>query len=117
MEILRKTKRSRLGANFSLDHTGGWRGCKNQNENDWKFKSYKGTNLGYYMMCGCINSNQEEKEGDVLNGNRIINLKNFITKMDKVLLCKECAQERYRQIELEEEQDVENFIDYDEAYF
>ena len=51
----------------------------NQNDNDWKFKSYKGTNLGYDMMCESINSNQEGKQGDVLNGNRIINLKNLIT--------------------------------------
>ena len=32
-------------------------------------------------------------------------------------MCKECAQERELQIKLEEEQDVENFIDYVEAYF
>ena len=66
----------------------------NQNDYDWKFKGYKGTNLCYDMMCGSINSDQEEKEGDVLNGNRIINLKNLITNIDKVLVCKECAQER-----------------------
>ena len=44
----------------------------NQNEHDWKFKGYKGTNLGYDMMCESINSDQEEKEGYVLNGKRII---------------------------------------------
>ena len=49
----------------------------NQNDNDWKFKSYKGSNLCYYMMCESINSDQEEKEGDGLNGHRIINLKIF----------------------------------------
>ena len=32
-------------------------------------------------------------------------------------MCKECAQERELQIKLEEERDVENFIDYVEAYF
>ena len=32
-------------------------------------------------------------------------------------MCEECAQEREIQIKLEEEQDVENFIDYAEAYF
>ena len=32
-------------------------------------------------------------------------------------MCKECAQEREIQIKLEEERDVENFIDYVEAYF
>ena len=34
------------------------------------------------MMCESVNSDQEEKEGDVLNGNRIIVLKNLITNMD-----------------------------------
>ena len=34
------------------------------------------------MMCESVNSDQEEKEGDVLNGNRIINLKNLITNID-----------------------------------
>ena len=69
------------------------------------------------MICESVNSDQEEKEGDVLNGNHIINLKNFITNMDKFLVCKECAQESELQIKLEEELDVENFIDYAEAYF
>ena len=71
-----------------------------QNDNDWKFKSYKGSNLGYYMICVSINSDQEEKEGDVLNGNRIINLKNLISNIDNVLVCKECAQERELYIKL-----------------
>ena len=53
-----------------------------QNENDWKFKGYKGYNLGYDMMCESINSDEEEKEGDVLNGNRIINLNNLVSNID-----------------------------------
>ena len=88
-----------------------------QNENDWKFKGYEGGNLGYDMMCESVNSGQEEKEGDVLIGNRIINLKNLISNIDKFLVCKECAQERDLQIKVEEERDVENFIDYVEDYF
>ena len=54
----------------------------NHNDNNWKFKSYKGSNFGYDMMCESINSDQEEKEVDVLNGNHIINLKNLITNID-----------------------------------
>ena len=100
MEKFPKTKKSRLVADFSLDHTGGWGRRVKQNENDQKFKGYKGTNLGYDMMCGSINSDKEEKEGDLLNGNRIINLKNFITNIDTFLVCKECAQERELQIKL-----------------
>ena len=53
------------------------------------------------MMCKSVNSDQEEKEGDVLNGNRIINLKNLITNIDNVLVCKQCAQDRDLQIKLE----------------
>ena len=39
-----------------------------------------------------VNSDQEEKEGDLINDNRITNLKNLITNMDYFFVCKECAQ-------------------------
>ena len=65
---------------------GRWRIKKN--ENDWKFQSYKGNNLGYDMLCESVNSDQEEKEGDLLNGNRIVNPNNLITNIDKFLVCK-----------------------------
>ena len=52
------------------------------------------------MMCESVNSGQEEKEGDVQIGNRIINLKNLISNIDKFLVCKECAQERELQIKV-----------------
>ena len=45
-------------------------------------------------MCESVNSDQEDKEGDVLYDNRIINLNNLITNIDIFLVCKECAQER-----------------------
>ena len=93
---------------------GGERIKKND---DWKFHGYKGDNLGCDMMCESVNSDQEEKEGDAPNGNCIINLKNLITNIDIVLVWKECAQERYLQIKLEEERDQKNFVDYVEAYF
>ena len=41
----------------------------------------------------------------------------MITNVDTFLVCKESAQERELQIKLEEERDVENFIDYVEDYF
>ena len=69
------------------------------------------------MLCESVNSDQEEKEGDLLNSNRIINLNNLITNTDTFLMCKECAQERELQIKLEEKRDVENVIDYVEEYF
>ena len=86
MEDLPETKKSRLVADFTLYHTGGQEGRIKQND-DWEFDGYKGTNLGYDIMCESVNSDQEEKEGYVLNGNRIINLKNFITNMDKFFVC------------------------------
>ena len=88
MEILPKTKKPRLVADFTLDHTGGWGVRIKHNDYDWKFHGYKGTNLGYDMMCGSVNYYQEEKEGDVLNGNHIINLKNLITNIYNILVCK-----------------------------
>ena len=57
-------------------------------------------------MCESVNADQEEKEGDTLNGNRIINLKNLITNIDKILVCKKCALMRELHIKLEEERDV-----------
>ena len=94
MEIFPKTKKPRLVADFTLDHTGSWGGHIKHNDNDWKFYSYKGTNLGYDMMCESVNSDQEEKQGGLLNGNRITNLKNLITNIDNFLVCKEFAQEK-----------------------
>ena len=73
-----------------------------QNENDWKFQSYKGTSLGYDMLYKSLNFVKEGREGDLLNGNRIINLNNLITKIDKFLVCKEFEQKRDLQIKLEE---------------
>ena len=46
------------------------------------------------MIRESVNSDQEEKEGDLLNGNHIINLKNFITNIDNFLVCEDCAQGR-----------------------
>ena len=40
------------------------------------------------MMCESLNSDQEEKEGDVLNCNHIINLNNLITNIDKIWCAK-----------------------------
>ena len=55
------------------------------------------------MIFKSVNSDQEEKEGDVPNGNRIINLKNVFINIDTFLVCKACAQERDLHIKLEEE--------------
>ena len=85
------------------------------NDNDWKFQRYKGTNLDYDMLSESVNTDKEEKEGDVLKGNCIINLKNLSTNIENFLLCKECVKERDLQIKLEEGKEQENFIAYVEA--
>ena len=62
-----------------VDWGGG--GCQ-KNYNDWIFQIYKGNKLCYDMLFNSVNSDQEEKEVDLLNGNRIINIKNLITNID-----------------------------------
>ena len=61
MEDLPKAKKPRLIADFSLDPTGGWGGRIKQNDNCQKFQSYKGTNLGYDMICESINLIRQKK--------------------------------------------------------
>ena len=100
MENLPKTNKTRLIADFSLDNSDGWGGRIKHSDNYWKFQSYTGTSSGYDMICESVNSDQEEKEGDVLNGNRSINLKNLITNIDNFFVFKECAHERELKIKL-----------------
>ena len=70
-----------------------------KHKNYWKFHSYKGINSGYDMLCEPVNSDQEEKEGDVLNSNRIINLKNLISNIDNFWCAKNVHRGRnYRKI-------------------
>ena len=40
------------------------------------------------MLCESVNTDQEEKEGDVLKGNRIINLNNLSTNIENVFCAK-----------------------------
>ena len=63
--------------------------------NDWKFNCYKGTNLGYDMICESVNYDQEEKQGDLLNGNRIINLNNLITNKNVLIVQRMYTGEGY----------------------
>ena len=69
------------------------------------------------MLFESANSDQEEKQRDLPNGNGMINLKNLITNVDTFLVCKECAHERALQIELEQGKYQENFVAFVEAYF
>ena len=65
------------------------------NDNDWKFQKYKGTNLDYDMLSESVNTYQEEKEGDVLKGNLIINLKSLSTNIEKKIVQRMCKGEGY----------------------
>ena len=73
---------------MSLGNTEVWVGCIKHNENDWKFHSYRGTNLGYDIICESVNSEKEEKEKDLINDILIINLNSLITNIDNFLVCK-----------------------------
>ena len=54
-------QKSKTNRWFSLCNTGVWGARIKQNDNDGKFQSYKGTNLGYDMLCESVNSDKEEK--------------------------------------------------------
>ena len=43
-------------------------------DKEWNFQNYKGTNLVYEMLCDTTCLDNEEKEGDNLSGNRLIDL-------------------------------------------
>ena len=62
------------------------------------------------MLCDSVNTDQEEKEKYLLNSNRIINLNNLITNIDKFWVFKECAQERELHIKLEEKYTRKNSL-------
>ena len=88
MENLPKAKRTKTNKLFLFQSSWLLGGRIKQNDKYWKFRIYKGTNLGYDMLCEFVNSDLEEKQGDLLNGNCIINLNNLITNIDKFLVCK-----------------------------
>ena len=54
-------------------------------DKEWKFQTYMGTNLDYDMLCDTTCLYNEEKEGDNLSGNHIINLK-ILTANIEILL-------------------------------
>ena len=79
-----KTKKQRPKSDFSHSLAGGWGGfiIPKQDDPEWKFQSYRGTNLAYDILCEPICSDNENKEGDNLSGNRVINLKILTTNID-----------------------------------
>ena len=76
MENFPKTQKTKTSSWFYYWSYWWLGGGIKYNDNDWTFQIYKGTDLGYYMICESVDSDQEEKGVDLLNGNCIINLKN-----------------------------------------
>ena len=53
-----------------------------QDDSDWKFQTYMGTNLSCDMLCEPKKLDNEDKEGDNLSSNHIIIFKKLTTKTD-----------------------------------
>ena len=59
-----------------------------------KYHNYMGTKLAYDILCDPTCSDNKEKEGDNLRGNRLINLK-IENQPREFLVCQKFAQEKY----------------------
>ena len=44
-----------------------------QYDSDWKFQTYRGSNLAYDMLFETIGPENEDKQGDIINGNCLVN--------------------------------------------
>ena len=53
---------------------GGGNVKPNQDDSEWNFQTCRGTNLYYEMVYEPTGSDNEEKEGDNLSGNHLVNL-------------------------------------------
>ena len=63
-----------------------------QDNPDWKFQTYRSINLAYDMLYEPISSDNEEKEGDNLSGNHLINQNKLTTNIEIVLVFQQCAK-------------------------
>ena len=55
-----------------------------QDDPEWKFQTDRGTNLAYDMLYEPISSDNEEKDGYNISGNRLIKLRILTTKFFSV---------------------------------
>ena len=53
-----------------------------QDDSDWIFHNYRGTNFDDEILCEPTSSDNKEKEGDNPSNNRLVNLKKLTTNMD-----------------------------------
>ena len=72
-----------------------------QDYSDWIFKTYRGTNLDYYMLCEPTSSDNEEKEGDNISSNRPVNLIVLTTNIEKILVYQQCAHYKDLRMKIE----------------
>ena len=84
-----KTKNQRLTNYFPLSPNGGWGGriMAKDDDKEWKFQTDKGTYLDYDMLCEPTCLDNEQKDGDNIIGNTLINLKILTTNVEKFLVC------------------------------
>ena len=75
MENLSKTKKA---SELFFSKSSWWLGeiiIPKEDDPEWKFQTYRGTNLDFDMLRDPIRSDNKEKEGDNPSVNRLINLK------------------------------------------
>ena len=53
-----------------------------QDDAEWKFQTYRGTNLANDMLCKPRSSDNKQKEGDNISGDRLINIKKLTTNIE-----------------------------------
>ena len=60
---------------------GGGHITPKEDDPEWKFHSYRGTNINYDMSCDPIILENEENEGDNISSNNLSNLKILTTNI------------------------------------
>ena len=86
-------------------------------DKEWKFQTDKSSYLDYDILCEPTCLENEEKYGDNIIGNPLINLKRLTTNIEKLLVCQQCEQDNALQMKLEEGKYQEKFISYIETYY
>ena len=65
-----------------------------QDDREYKFNTYRVKNLDYDMLCEPISSDNQEKEGENLSSNCLINIKILISNIDILSMCQTFQERR-----------------------
>ena len=65
-----------------------------QDDREYKFNTYRVKNLDYDMLCEPISSDNQEKEGENLSSNCLINIKILISNIDILSVCQTFQERR-----------------------